>query len=125
MPPAPWLAQHRPPTGPTRAEGGSSKAKGERKYAGASGGCLVTKEVGRASVRQAYGARGLPPNPPVCLQARGPQDSPVGFAPDSLKRRSPGPRGGGAPWILSGSAPQGLARAASWRGEAGGSLGFG
>lgn len=121
----PWLAQHPPPTSPTRAEGDSGKAKGERKYAGASGGCLVTKEVGRASARQASGARRLPPKPPVRLQARGPREGPAGFAPDSLKQRSPGPRGCGAPWIPSGSAPQGLARAASWRGEAGGSLGFG
>lgn len=34
MLPAPWLAQHHPPTSPTRAEGGSGKAKGERMYAG-------------------------------------------------------------------------------------------
>lgn len=121
----PWLAQHPPSTSPMRAEGDSGKAKGERKYAGVSGGCLVTKEVGRASARQASGARRLPPKPPVHLQARGPREGPAGFAPDSLKQRSPGPRGCGAPWIPSGSAPQGLARAASWRGEAGGSLGFG
>ena len=60
MPPAPWLAQHRPPTGPTRAEGGSSKARGERKYAGASGGCLVTKEVGQTP-------RGSPHSTSTCL----------------------------------------------------------
>ena len=30
----------------------------------------MTKEVGRASVRQACGAKGLPPNPPVCLEGR-------------------------------------------------------
>ena len=118
MLPAPWLAQHPPPNGPTGAEGDSGKAKGERKYAGASGGCLVTKEVGRAGGRQASRARRLPPKPPACLQARGPREGPAGFAPDSRKQRSAGPKEGGAPWIPSGSAPQGLARTASWRGEA-------
>lgn len=85
----------------------------------------MTKEMGRASIRQAYGAKGLPLKLPMRLQARSPQNGPVGFAPDSLKGRSPGPRGGGATWIPSGSEPQGLARAASWRGEATGSRGFG
>lgn len=51
----------------------------------------MTKEMGRASIRQACGAKGLLLKLPMRLQARSPQNGPVGFAPDSLKGRSRAP----------------------------------